>query len=82
MQALEAVEGLRLEVSGIDILDQSPVLDLKPYVAYTDSLRTPRAAGSRIATLIEPYRVEFTELAARELRFLEQGFGITCARRS
>lgn len=28
--------GLTLHVSGIDILDQTPVLDIKPYVPYSD----------------------------------------------
>mgnify|MGYP000853275296 CR=1 FL=1 len=35
---LERVEGLVLHVSGLDLLDGTPVLDLKPYVAYTDSV--------------------------------------------
>jgi tRNA-Thr(GGU) m(6)t(6)A37 methyltransferase TsaA len=74
---LESIEGLRLEVSGIDILDQSPVLDLKPYVAYTDSLSDTTSGWLEDRDPIEPYRVEFAGLAAEELRFLEQGFGIT-----
>jgi tRNA-Thr(GGU) m(6)t(6)A37 methyltransferase TsaA len=35
---LERVDGLVLHVSGVDLLDGTPVLDLKPYVAYTDSI--------------------------------------------
>ncbi|MEC4819224.1 MAG: tRNA (N6-threonylcarbamoyladenosine(37)-N6)-methyltransferase TrmO [Scytonema sp. PMC 1069.18] len=31
------VEGLVLHVEGIDLLDQTPVLDIKPYVPYCDS---------------------------------------------
>jgi tRNA-Thr(GGU) m(6)t(6)A37 methyltransferase TsaA len=73
---LEAVEGLRLEVSGIDILDQSPVLDLKPYVAYTDSLTDATSGWLEERDPIEPYRVEFAELADEELRYLELSFGI------
>jgi tRNA-Thr(GGU) m(6)t(6)A37 methyltransferase TsaA len=73
---LEGIEGLRLEVSGIDILDQSPVLDLKPYVAYTDSLSDTTSGWLDERDPIEPYRVEFSELAVEELRFLED-FGVT-----
>jgi tRNA-Thr(GGU) m(6)t(6)A37 methyltransferase TsaA len=36
--ALERVEGLTLWVDGVDVLDGTPVLDLKPYVAYCDSI--------------------------------------------
>ncbi|MEY4513317.1 MAG: hypothetical protein RLZZ450_5439 [Pseudomonadota bacterium] len=32
------VTGLVLHVRGLDLLDQTPVLDLKPYVPYTDSI--------------------------------------------
>ena len=35
---LERVEVGRLWVSGIDLLDGTPVLDIKPYVPYADSL--------------------------------------------
>ena len=34
---------LLLEVSGIDILDQTPVLDIKPYLPYADMI--PEAVG-------------------------------------
>ncbi len=36
-----------LELSGIDILDQTPVLDIKPYLPYTDSI--PDANGGYAA---------------------------------
>src|SRR5262245_42053141 len=35
---LEAVSGLTLEVSALDILDGTPVLDLKPYIPYADAI--------------------------------------------
>ena len=31
------VEGLILEVEGIDLLDQTPILDIKPYITYCDA---------------------------------------------
>ena len=34
---LEQVDGLTLHVRDADMLDGTPVLDLKPYVAYTDA---------------------------------------------
>ena len=34
---LRKVSGLILEVEGIDLLDQTPVLDIKPYVTYCDA---------------------------------------------
>ncbi|MGN8258209.1 tRNA (N6-threonylcarbamoyladenosine(37)-N6)-methyltransferase TrmO [Pseudomonas sp. SMSB3] len=35
---LEGVEAGRLLLSGVDLLDGTPVLDIKPYVPYADSL--------------------------------------------
>ncbi|MEO4045857.1 tRNA (N6-threonylcarbamoyladenosine(37)-N6)-methyltransferase TrmO [Pseudomonas sp. CAU 1711] len=43
---LERVEPGRLWLSGIDLLDGTPVLDIKPYVPYVDSLAQ---AQNRIA---------------------------------
>ncbi len=34
---------IRLQVSGLDLLDGTPVLDIKPYLPYTDAI--PQAAG-------------------------------------
>jgi tRNA (Thr-GGU) A37 N-methylase len=31
------IEGLVLHVEGIDLLDKTPVLDIKPYVSYCDA---------------------------------------------
>lgn len=41
---LERVEAGRLWISGIDLLDGTPVLDIKPYVPYADSLPTAHNA--------------------------------------
>jgi len=35
---LERVEGLTLHISDVDMLDGTPVFDIKPYVAYTDAI--------------------------------------------
>ncbi len=40
---LVGVEGLRVKVRGADLLDGTPVLDLKPYVAYADAFPDARA---------------------------------------
>lgn len=31
-------KGVNIHVSGVDFLDQTPVLDIKPYIPYTDAL--------------------------------------------
>jgi tRNA-Thr(GGU) m(6)t(6)A37 methyltransferase TsaA len=36
--AIDRIERLRVHVRGVDALDGTPVLDLKPYVPYTDAI--------------------------------------------
>jgi tRNA-Thr(GGU) m(6)t(6)A37 methyltransferase TsaA len=40
---IERVQGRVLEVRGLDVLDGTPVLDLKPYVPYADAFPGARA---------------------------------------
>ena len=42
---LRKVEGTRLEVVGLDCLDGTPLLDIKPYFASTDSIPDARAVS-------------------------------------
>jgi len=44
---LDKVEANRLWISGIDLLDGTPILDIKPYVPYADIIDT---ASNRIAS--------------------------------
>lgn len=37
---LEKIEGTCLYVSGVDLLNGTPILDIKPYVPYADSITT------------------------------------------
>jgi len=43
LEGITLSPSVRLRLSGVDILDQSPVLDIKPYLPYADSL--PEATG-------------------------------------
>lgn len=43
LEGVDCIDGCRLEVSGLDLQDGTPVYDIKPYVPYADSL--PNALG-------------------------------------
>lgn len=62
-----------LNVSGLDMLDGTPVLDIKPYLPYAESI--PGAAGGYAS---EPpamaCEVVFSELAQRQASQLEQQY--------
>jgi len=50
-------EKLEVHVSGVDILDGTPVLDIKPYLPYADSL--PDATAGWATQEIEKFKVTF-----------------------
>jgi tRNA-Thr(GGU) m(6)t(6)A37 methyltransferase TsaA len=57
---------LELQISGVDLLDQTPVLDIKPYLPYADAL--PQARGGYAGERPEPLcRVSFSDQAETAL---------------
>ena len=61
-----------LEVSGCDLLDGTPILDIKPYLPYADAV--PDASGGYATDLPpRPMRVRFTDLAERQCQAFEGG---------
>ncbi|MDC8832715.1 tRNA (N6-threonylcarbamoyladenosine(37)-N6)-methyltransferase TrmO [Alteromonas gilva] len=64
---VEHINGkIKLHVSGIDLLDGTPIIDVKPYLAYSDSIVDAKA------TLLDQHplparHVEFTPAATRQL---------------
>ncbi|NDG83631.1 MAG: tRNA (N6-threonylcarbamoyladenosine(37)-N6)-methyltransferase TrmO [Proteobacteria bacterium] len=52
---------MEIEVSGVDVLDGSPVIDVKPYLPYADSIQGAR--GGWAEGEIPKYRVEFLPAA-------------------
>lgn len=79
---LERVEAGRLHLSGIDLLDGTPVLDIKPYVPYADMVPEARnaiadAAPPAIAvdwegTALEQARAQALRLDEPVIELIEQ----------
>jgi tRNA-Thr(GGU) m(6)t(6)A37 methyltransferase TsaA len=72
---LLGIEGRVLRIAQLDILDGTPVLDIKPYVPYTDAI--PEATNGWLDAATRPhdpvpaYQVEFSEQALLQLEFLD-----------
>lgn len=65
------VEGLTIVVRDLDLLDGTPVLDVKPYVPYADAF--PEASSGWLESAADPgprWPVQFAETARRALDFL------------
>jgi tRNA-Thr(GGU) m(6)t(6)A37 methyltransferase TsaA len=67
---IERVEGLDVHVSRLDMLDGTPVLDLKPYVAYADAYPSARDGWLAARDPIAPWEVAFSDLARAQLGWL------------
>jgi tRNA-Thr(GGU) m(6)t(6)A37 methyltransferase TsaA len=70
---LEKVEAGRLWLSGIDLLDGTPVLDIKPYVPYADVIDDATNTMASAAPTSIP--VEWEDLALTQAR--EHGLRLT-----
>ena len=80
---LERIDGLTLHVTDVDLLDGTPVLDLKPYVAYTDAWPAARSGwleapttGTGAADPLPPWAVTFAEGAAAQAAWIESRTGL------
>ena len=67
---LRRVEGLVLHVEDVDLLDGTPILDLKPYVKYTDIAEDAGAGWLAPADPVAPWPVSLSSRAREELAFL------------
>ncbi|MEO8316385.1 MAG: tRNA (N6-threonylcarbamoyladenosine(37)-N6)-methyltransferase TrmO [Pseudomonadota bacterium] len=68
---LERVEGLNLHVLDVDLLDGTPVLDIKPYVPYTDAF--PESGSGWLRPAVDPgksWSVCFTTEAEAQLAWI------------
>lgn len=63
---LERVEAARLWLSGIDLLDGTPVLDIKPYVPYADCVAEARNGIAASAPPLIPVSWQPVALAQAE----------------
>ena len=62
----DAKGGPEIEVSGVDLLDGTPILDIKPYIPYADSI--PGAVGGWAEEPIPRTPVEFSAHAEARLK--------------
>ncbi len=60
---IDAAGGPRIHVKGVDLLDGTPVLDVKPYIPYADSIPNARAGWAEEPIQRTP--VEFSTAADR-----------------
>ncbi|HEB97171.1 MAG TPA: tRNA (N6-threonylcarbamoyladenosine(37)-N6)-methyltransferase TrmO [Sedimenticola thiotaurini] len=67
LRGVHCDRGVELELGGVDLLDGTPVVDIKPYVPYVDSIPDARG-GFAPAAPERRLPVRFTPQAERQLR--------------
>lgn len=86
------IEGLTIFVRGVDLLDDTPILDVKPYIPYSDAIpqanhgwleveSTLAGQAERPRDPIRDYSVQFAELAQEQLAYLQQEHGVALRER-
>ncbi len=63
---LDHPDGIQIHVSGVDILDGSPILDIKPYLPYADS--RPEANSGWADEPIQKIKTDFSPEALESIR--------------
>jgi tRNA-Thr(GGU) m(6)t(6)A37 methyltransferase TsaA len=77
---LIAIDGLRLTLGPCDLVDGTPVLDIKPYIPAYDAFPDERAGWieevDAALNAPPPYSVHFSDLALEQARWLREGWQI------
>jgi tRNA-Thr(GGU) m(6)t(6)A37 methyltransferase TsaA len=83
---LVRVEKRRLVVGEVDLIDGTPILDIKPYVPAIDSFPKSKAGWvddiERAKDETPRFRVVFSELAEAQAAFLEEEWGLEILERA
>ncbi len=79
---LDGIDGLVLRVRDLDLVDGSPIVDLKPYVPYADAF--PDAKDGWLGAAVDPiasYEVRWSDEAREQIEWLRVTHGIELAPR-
>lgn len=68
---LVRIDGLKLYIRNFDLLNNTPVLDIKPYISMADAFNDSRVAWLEEAEKLE-YTIEFSELFLAQSDFIYQ----------
>lgn len=59
-------DGIELILGGIDLLDKTPIIDIKPYIPYSDSIEFANGGFAQDAPDTSIMEVAFSELALKQ----------------
>jgi hypothetical protein len=78
---LQAVRGLTLHVKNIDLIDGTPVLDIKPYVPFADAIASAKTGWLDARDPAPAFTVAWSPLASEQVRWLADTHDVDLAER-
>jgi len=69
---LTHIDGLTLYVKDHDLIDGTPILDIKPYINYCDNIASEKQGWLESLPKEHTFEIIFTGLATKQLQFLLQ----------
>lgn len=69
----EKGDSVHLFVSGVDLVDETPIFDIKPYIPYADSVD---AIAPLFETAPEKYQVKWKCESPKEKKLIEETIGL------
>jgi tRNA-Thr(GGU) m(6)t(6)A37 methyltransferase TsaA len=73
---LEAVEGLTLRVRDVDLVDGTPILDIKPYVPFTDVIPSANTGWLETPDPGPKFAVVWSDFATAQAKWLYDNFQV------
>jgi len=64
---------LLINISGLDLLDQTPILDIKPYIPYSDSIDNAEAGFAQTEPA-QPLNITFSIQARRDISIYQNQY--------
>ena len=72
---LEKIEGLNIFIRNFDLLNETPILDIKPYIPYCDSFPDSRTGWLETLNTAE-YMIELTDMAKDQMLWINNETGL------
>ncbi|MBA3721790.1 MAG: tRNA (N6-threonylcarbamoyladenosine(37)-N6)-methyltransferase TrmO [Parachlamydiaceae bacterium] len=71
---LQGIEGLKLYIRNHDLIDGTPILDIKPYLNYVDAIQASKQGWvGELVQKIE-YKIQWSEYSINQLIYLKDHF--------
>jgi len=69
---LVSIKGLELEIKDHDLLDETPILDIKPYLAYADSFPEVKAGWLDLLPDVQFHHIHWNEFPLSQVTYLSE----------